>query len=172
MVLPSSSSPASSMPHLGSGCDGNLPACGWRVCWSQHGAMIHALGCLLQWFLKSGQAQAQAGRAGEAGGLALQGAFLCSHPSPLPPSPSPPPQKNRDSLVGFHSSFAAPAPHQPNRQQSYLFAGVILSSQWLSPCQSLYIEALLGCIFGGFYCSDAGFIPARLSPRRQHRRTS
>lgn len=163
MVLHCSSSPASSRPHLGSSCEGNLPACGWRACWSQHGVMINALGCLLGWFLKSGQARARAGRAGEATGLAWQGAFLCFHPSPF--------QKG-GSLVGFQSSFAAPAPHQPNGQQSYLFVCVILSSEWLSPGQSLYIEASFGCIFGGFYCSDAGFIPARLSPRRQHCRTS
>lgn len=95
--------------------------------------------------------------------MAWQRAFLCSHPSPL--------QKG-GSLMGFHSCFAAPAPHRPNRQQNYLFAGVVLSSEWLSPGQSLYIEASLGCIFGGFYCSDAGFIPARLSPRRQRCRAS
>lgn len=73
--------------------------------------------------------------------------------------------------MGFHSSFAAPAPHQPNSQWSYLFAGVILSSKRLNPGQSLYIEASLGCIFGGFYCSNAGFVPARLSLRRQRCRT-
>lgn len=76
------------------------------------------------------------------------------------------------SLVGFHSSFAAPAPHQPNSQQSYLFAGVISSSERLNPGQSPYIEASFGCIFGRFYCSGAGFVPARLSLRRQRCRTS
>lgn len=100
---------------------------------------------------------------GGVGSLAWWGALLCSHPPSL--------QKG-GSLVDLHSSFAAPAPQQPNRQQSYLFAGVILSSKRLSLGQSLYIEASLGCIFGGFYCSDAGFIPARLSPRSQSCRTS
>jgi len=113
--------------------------------------------------LKSGQARARAGRAGGDRGLAWCGAFLCSRPSP--------PWKG-GSLVGFHSSVAAPAPHQPNRRQSCFFARVTLSSERLSPGQSLYIEASAGCIFGGFYCSDAGFIPGRLSPRSQRCRTS
>ena len=46
-ILPSSSSPASSgPPHLGSTCEGTLPACGWRACWSQRWVTIRALGCL------------------------------------------------------------------------------------------------------------------------------
>lgn len=70
----------------------------------------------------------------------------------------------RRFLGGLRSSCSVPA----QKTAELFVCGCHLSSEWLSPGQSLYIEASLGCIFGGFYCSNDGFIPARLSQRRQH----